>query len=335
MAEKKISITDVARKADVSITTVSRVLNKVPTVNKQIAQRVEDVIAQLKFRPNPTAQRLAKGAQHNAIGFCIPGYPGIFHSFYAVELMRGIGHGCETLRLDLIFHITDGSNPLRSNFAGGLIFADIIENLPQVEAALQEGMPCLVINHIVKDLEVSYIAVDNVKGGFTAAEYLVNLGHRRIATVTGNMQTQAGIDRFEGFQKALKQYAVDCPAEYCYKGDYSRRSARQAAERFFSLENPPSAIFAASDEMAMEIISVAMENGIKVPEDISIIGFDDNPAGLFGPVALTTIKQPLFAMGEEAVKVIHDIMTGKQKSLVHKVLAPELIVRESCAQPSS
>ena len=335
MVEKKISIVDVARKANVSITTVSRVLNRVPTVNKEIAKRVEETISELKFRPNPTAQRLAKGTQNTAIGFVIPGYPGIFHSFYAVELMRGIGHGCETLRLDLIFHITDGSNPLRSNFAGGLIFADIIENQPQVETAVQDGTPCLVINHIVKDMEVSYIAVDNVKGGYTAAEYLINLGHKRIATVTGNMQTQAGIDRFEGFQKALKKHNIDLPPDYVFKGDYSRRSARQAAERFFSLENPPTAIFAASDDMAMEIISVAMENGIKVPEDISIIGFDDNPAGLFGPVSLTTIKQPLFAMGEEATRVIHEIMTGKQKELVHRVLAPDLIIRESCAQPSS
>jgi len=335
VVEKKASITDVARKANVSITTVSRVLNKVPTVNKDIVQRVEKVIGELKFRPNPTAQRLARGQQNTAIGFVIPGYPGIFHSFYAVELMRGIGHGCETLRLDLIFHITDGSNPLRSNYAAGLIFADIIENQPQVETAVHEGTPCLVINHIVKDLEVSYIAVDNVKGGYTAAEYLINLGHKRIATVTGNMQTQAGIDRFEGYQKALKKHGIDCPPDYIYKGDYSRRSARQAADRFFSLENPPTAIFAASDEMALEIISVAMENGIKVPDDISIIGFDDNPAGLFGPVSLTTIKQPLFLMGEEATKVIYDIMTGKQAGLVHKILSPDLIIRESCAQPSS
>ena len=122
MVEKKISISDVARKANVSITTVSRVLNKVPTVNKEIAQTVEQVIADLKFRPNPTAQRLARGIQNTAIGFVIPGYPGIFHSFYAVELMRGIGHGCETLRLDLIFHITDGSKPVKIEFCRAVLF---------------------------------------------------------------------------------------------------------------------------------------------------------------------------------------------------------------------
>ncbi len=332
---KKTSIVDVARRAKVSITTVSRVLNKVPTVDKTIAARVQEAINFLKFKPNPTAQRLAKGAQNTGIGFVIPGFPGIFHSFYAVELMRGIGHGCETMRLDLIFHITDGRNALKSNYAGGLIFADIIENRSQVEDALEQGIPCLVINHMVKDLNVSYIAVDNVKGGAMAAEYLVNLGHKRIATVSGNMQTQAGIDRFEGFQKELLKKDIAFEPEYFYKGDYSRRSARQAAERFFSLDDPPTAIFAASDDMALEVISVAMENGIKIPEDISVIGFDDNPAGLFGPISLTTIKQPLFAMGEEAVKTLHNIMQGNQEGLVHTLLAPELIVRESCGAPSS
>lgn len=330
----KVSINDVAKKAGVSITTVSRVINKVPTVNKEIAARVSRVIEELKFKPNPTAQRLAKGIQNTAIGFVIPGFPGIFHSFYAVELMRGIGHGCEVNRLDLIFHITDGTNPLRTNMAGGLIFADIIENRSQVEDALKEGLPVLVINHVVKDLDVSYIAVDNRKGGALAAEYLISLGHKRIATVTGNVNTQAGIDRLEGFEKALIKAGIVLDPDYVAKGDYSRRSARIAAEKFFALEHPPTAIFAASDEMALEIISVAYENGIKVPEDISVIGFDDNPAGLYGAIGLTTIKQPLFAMGEEAVKIINDVMTGKSQQSVHKVLMPELIVRESCSQPS-
>ncbi|MEI7997975.1 MAG: LacI family DNA-binding transcriptional regulator [Candidatus Omnitrophota bacterium] len=334
-APKKVSITDVAKKANVSITTVSRVINKVSTVNEDIVAKVEEAILALKFRPNPTAQRLARGSMGTAVGFVIPGFPGVFHSFYAVELMRGIGHGCETLHLDLIFHITDGKNPLRSSFAGGLIFADIIENRSQVEDALAEGTSCLVINHLVKDLDVSYIAVDNVRGGEIAAEYLITLGHKRIATVTGNMQTQGGMDRYEGFQKVLMKRGIEFEPEYFFKGDYSRRSAREAAIHFFSLDNPPTAIFAASDDMALEIISVAHENGIKIPEDVSVIGFDDNPAGLFGSVALTTIKQPLFAMGEEAVKILHEIMQSKEAGVVHKVLIPDLIVRESCAPPSS
>jgi len=331
--KQKISIEDVARRAKVSITTVSRVINKIPTVNKENVVRVEEAVAFFKFKPNATAQRLAKG-QNTAIGFVMPGYPGIFHSFYAIELIRGIGHACETLRLDLIFHITDGFNPLNTNNVGGIIFADIIENRKQVEEAIADGIPCLVINNIVKDLDVSYIAVDNVKGGAIATDYLINLGHKRIATVTGNVQTQSGADRFEGYQKTLKKYDIAFNPEYVYKGDYSRRSARQAAERFFGLEEPPTAIFAASDDMALEIISVAFEKGIRIPEDISIIGFDDNPAGIYGPIALTTIKQPLFQMAESAVKTLNEIVTGKSEVSAQKTLIPELIMRDSCAAPS-
>jgi DNA-binding LacI/PurR family transcriptional regulator len=334
VTKQKISIEDVARRAKVSITTVSRVLNKVPTVNKENLAKVEEAIAFFKFKPNVTAQRLAKG-QTNAIGFVMPGYPGIFHSFYAIELIRGIGHACETLHLDMVFHITDGYNPLSSHNVGGVIFADIIENRKQVEEALNEGVPSLVINNIVKDLEINYIAVDNVRGGSIATDYLYNLGHRRIATVTGNMQTQSGADRFEGYQKTLKKYEIPFNPEYVYKGDYSRRSARQAAERFFGLEEPPTAIFAASDDMALEIISVAFEKGIRIPEDVSIIGYDDNPAGIYGSIALTTVKQPLFQMAEAAVRTLNDIVAGKTEGLVRKVLTPELIIRDSCIQPTN
>ena len=333
MPSKKISITDVARLAKVSITTVSRVINKVPTVEKENVARVEAAIAELKFKPNPTAQRLARG-YNNSIGFVIPGFPGIFHSFYAIELIRGIGHACETLQMDLVFHITDGKNSLRSS-VGGIIFADIIENRRQVEEAIADGTPCMVINNVVKDLDVSYLAVDNVKGGIVATEYLLNLGHKRIATVTGNVQTQSGADRLEGYQKALKKEGIAVDPNYIYKGDYSRQSARQAAEQFFSLDNPPTAIFAASDEMALEIISVAFEKGIRIPEDISILGYDDNPAGMYGPVGLTTIKQPLFQMAEDSVKILNEIIQGKKEGPVKKIHVPELIVRESCGQPSA
>lgn len=334
MNKSKVSIEDVARRAKVSITTVSRVINKVPTVSKENIQRVEEAVAFFKFKPNVTAQRLAKG-QNNAIGFVMPGYPGIFHSFYAIELIRGIGHACETLRLDLVFHITDGLNPLNNHNVGGVIFADIIENRKQVEEAIREGVPCMVINNVVHDLEVNYIGVDNIKGGVIATDYLVNYGHRRIATVTGNMQTQSGAERYEGYLKTLKMHDIAINPEYVYKGDYSRRSARLATERFFALDEPPTAIFAASDDMALEIISVALEKGIRIPEDISIIGFDDNPAGIYGPIALTTVKQPLFTMAESAVKILNDIVTGKTTELVQKLLVPELIVRDSCAAPSN
>jgi LacI family transcriptional regulator len=328
---QRIGIEDVARRAGVSISTVSRVVNKLPTVNAKNTAKVEEAIAHLKYKPNVSAQRLARGL-NNAVGLVMPGYPGVFHSFYAIELIRGVGHACETLRLDLVFHITDGYNPLNTQNVGGVIFADIIENRKQVESTLEDGVPCIIVNNIVKDLDVNFIAVDNVQGGAMAVEYLIGLGHSRIATVTGNPQTQAGADRLEGYKAALKKHKIAVREEYIYQGDYSRRSARAGAEEFLSLKERPTAVFAASDDMALEVIAVILEKGLKVPEDLSVIGYDDNPAGIYGPIALTTIKQPLFDMASDAVKSLNAIVTGKKKTPVHEILPPKLIIRESCAQ---
>ncbi len=329
MEKKKLSIEDVARRAKVSITTVSRVINNVSTVSKKNRAKVEEAVAHLKFKPNVSAQRLARG-YNNSVGLVMPGYPGVFYSFYAIELIRGVGHACETKKLDMVFHITNGTNPINTNNVGGIIFADIIENRKQVESAIAMGTPCLIINNMVNDLDVNYIAVDNKLGGKIAADYLTSLGHKKIATVTGNLNTQAGAHRFEGFKKLLEDKNIDLPEEYVHKGDYSRRCARQAGEAFLELKDPPTAIFAASDDMALEIIALIMEKGLKVPEDISVIGFDDNPACLFGPVALTTIKQPLFKMAEDSVQLLSTIMAGKGKIKKRTILDPELVIRESC-----
>jgi LacI family transcriptional regulator len=332
MTQQKISIHDVARRAKVSITTVSRVINNVPTVSAKNCVKVEEAVAFYQYRPNVSAQRLASGL-NNSVGLVMPGYPGIFHSFYAIELIRGVGHACETLRMDLVFHITNGFNPINTNNVGGVIFADIIENRKQVEAALATGTPCVVINNKVDDLDVGYIAVDNRLGGEIAADYLVSLGHRRIATVTGNLNTQAGVHRLEGFKNILQKKNISIPEEYIYQGDYSRRCARMAAEQFLKSAQPPTAVFAASDEMALEIMAVVLEKRLKVPQDISIIGFDDNPACLFGPVALTTVKQPLFKMAEDAVRYLHALISEQGKVKRKTNLSPELIIRDSCSAP--
>jgi len=332
---KKTSIEDVAKRAGVSITTVSRVINNVSTVSKKNRVQVEEAIAHLNFKPNVSAQRLAKGL-NTAVGLVMPGYPGIFHSFYAIEIIRGVGHACEALHLDLIFHIANGYNPLNINNAGGIIFADIIENRKQIEATLAEGVPCMVINNIVDDLKVNFIAVDNIRGAEMAVEYLSGLGHSKIATVTGSLQTQSGQHRFEGYKNALKQKNISLKEEYVYEGDYSRRSARLGLEKFLSLgKDRPTAVFTASDDMALEIINVALEQGLKIPRDLSVIGFDDNPAGLYSSASLTTIRQPLFKMAEEAVRQLNAIVGGRRHSAVKQILVPELVLRESCAVPGA
>ncbi|MFT7538227.1 MAG: DNA-binding LacI/PurR family transcriptional regulator [Lysobacterales bacterium] len=333
MAEKKkVSIEDVARRAKVSITTVSRVINNVPTVVEKNRIKVEEAITHLKFKPNINAQNLARGT-NNAIGLVIPGYPGIFHSFYAVELIRGVGHACEANKLDLVFHITNGFNPINTNSVGGIIFADVIENRKQVEAAIAQGTPCMIINNHVDDLEVSYLAVNNESGGYQATDYLLSLGHKEIATITGQISTQAGQERLDGYKRLMNEKGLPINEDFIFEGDYSRRSAREGAEKLLNLSKRPTAIFAASDEMALEVMAVVMEKGLKVPEDISILGFDDNPACLYAPVSLTTIRQPLFNMAEDSVRMLTKMIEDGDYELTHKLLEPELVIRESCGSP--
>jgi LacI family transcriptional regulator len=327
-----ISINDVARLAGVSITTVSRVINKILTVKEKNRILVQEAVKQLKFQPSIFAQRLATG-KSNVVALVIPRYEGIFYSYYALELIRGIGTLCEALKLDLLLHLTDSKTSFNLKGIGGIIFADIIGNRAQLEDALASGIPSIVINNYVEDLGVSCIAIDNIRGAEDAVNYLIDLGHKKIAHITGDLITQAAAWRFEGYKRALKKNNIEFRQDYVFKTDYSRGQARGAAEKLIKMpQAAPTAVFVASDSMALEVMTVARELGRKIPGDLSIVGFDDNPSGLYGPVSLTTVRQPLIRMAEESVKELNLLISRKDKGIkVKKVLLPtELVIRESC-----
>jgi LacI family transcriptional regulator len=331
-----VSINDVARLAGVSITTVSRVINKFPSVKEKNRILVQNAVKQLKFQPSIFAQRLATG-RSNVVALVIPRYEGIFYSYYALELIRGIGTLCEALKLDLLLHLTDSKTPINLKGVGGIIFADVIGNRTQLLDAMAIGTPVVVINHYVEDLDVDCIAIDNVKGAQEAVNYLIGLGHKKIAHITGDLVTQAAIHRFEGYKRALKDNNIELREEYIFKTDYSRGEARQAAEKLIKMPKAPTAVFVASDSMALEVMAVARESGCNIPADLSIMGFDDNPSGLYGPVSLTTVKQPLIRMAEESVKELNVLISRKGKpAKARKILLPtELVIRESCQSPGS
>ena len=330
---KTVSIEDVARLAGVSITTVSRVINKFPTVKAKNRTKVLEVIKRLNFEPSVFAQRLATG-KSNVVALIIPRYEGIFYSFYALEVIRGIGTLCEALKLDLLLHLTDARSSLNVKGVGGIIFADIIGNRKQLEEALTYNIPCVVINNLMDDLKVTCFAVDNSGGAEVAVNYLIKLGHKKIAHISGDLITQAAAQRLEGYKAALNKNNIAINEEYILKTDYSRGQARMSAEKLFKMSNPPTAVFAASDSMALEVMAVAREQGKEIPADLSIVGFDDNPSGLYGPVALTTVRQPLVKMAQEGLKELNLLMSRKKSKVEKFILPAELIIRESCKSPS-
>lgn len=334
MAKKKVSsIEDVAREAGVSITTVSRVINKFPSVKDENRRRVEEAVKRLDFRPNLSAQRLASGS-NNAIGLEIPRYEGIFYSFYAMEIFRSVAIACDSLRVDLLMHLTDGKTQINAAAVGGVVFADIIRNRAHAEELLSRGVPVVVMNYLDPKMEVSSVSIDNTKGAQTATEYLIHMGHQGIAFVSGDLMSQAAIERLEGYKLSMKKFGLGIREDYILKGDYSRKSARAAAQRLLELPVRPTAVFVSSDDMAMEFINVLLENSIRVPDDISVVGFDDDPVCLYGPVSLTTMRQPLKEMAQSAVKELYLKMQDPGREINRIVLSPELIIRDSVKPPS-
>ncbi|HAJ57086.1 MAG TPA: hypothetical protein DCL35_04880 [Candidatus Omnitrophica bacterium] len=333
MVKNKVAgIEDVARLAGVSITTVSRVINKFPTVKEENRRRVEDAVKRLKFKPNISAQRLASGS-NNTIGLEIPRYEGIFYSFYAMEIFRSTAIACDSLRADLLMHLTDGKTPINIAAVGGVVFADIISNMAHVEEFSNLGIPVVVMNYFDPKLEISSISVDNVKGAQTATEYLLHMGHERIAFISGDLMSQAALQRLEGYRLSLEKAGITVREDYILKGDYSRKSARDAAHKLLELSVRPTAVFVSSDDMAMEAVSVFLENSVKVPDDISVIGFDDDPVCLYGPVALTTMRQPLKEMAQAAVKEVYLKMQDPGREIRRSLLSCELIIRDSVKPP--
>lgn len=333
MARKKVvSIEDVAQAAGVSITTVSRVINKFPTVKDANRRKVEEVIRRLNFKPNLAAQRLASGSNYT-IGLEIPRYEGIFYSFYAMEIFRSVGIACDALRVDFLLHLTDGKTSVNAAAVGGVVFADVINNRQHVEDFLNAGTPVVLMNYLAKDMEVSSVSVDNAAGAKAAAEYLVHLGHDRIAFVTGDMATQAAQDRLEGYRAAMKGAGLAAPEELVLRGDYSRKSARTAAEKILAAAPRPTAVLVSSDDMAMEMVSTFVEGGLKVPEDMSVVGFDDDPVCLYGPVALTTVRQPIREMAHAAVKELYLRMQDPDRQINKIILPTELVIRDSARPP--
>jgi DNA-binding LacI/PurR family transcriptional regulator len=325
----KIDIVQVAKTAGVSTTTVSRVINGVATVSEENARRVREAIRRLKYRPNPSAQRLASG-RAGTMALIIPRFEGIFHSYYALQVIKGIGAAAERSRCDLLLHITDGKTfPPAVN---GAVFLDIYGCEELLERVVDEGLPTVVLNHYLEDLPVNCVAVDNRTGAERVVDYLVRLGHREIGTITGDLKVQAGLDRLDGFVKAMKARELPVKDAHIRFGDFGLPSARAAAEALLALKDRPTALFVGSDEMALEAINVALAKGVRVPEELSVVGFDDNPIAANARVPLTTVRQPLSDMGRIGLEVLLQSMNGKKQTATKMLLPTELVERQSCRQ---
>jgi LacI family transcriptional regulator len=269
----------------------------------------------------------------------IPRFEDIFHSFFAQEIIKGATSAASRIKADILIHIVERnqSNELFENIevtspvSDGVVFADIDQDRISLKRVINYSRPCVVLNNSFLE-PINCISIDNYKATRRLMEYLIGLGHTRIATICGDLTTEAGKERLKGYNDALNAKGINVDNRYIKKGDFLRTPARRAAERLLDLDNPPTAIFAASDVMALEVLDVAKSRGIKVPNQLSVVGFDDNPLNIYSTVGLTTVRQPILEMARLGVEILDRIVKKQEKTPIQNKLNATLIKRDTCTK---
>jgi len=275
----------------------------------------------------------------NIYTLVVPRFEDIFHSYFAQEIIKGACQSASRLNVDLLIHITErvqhdqwiNAQAMNASVCDGIIFADIDQDRVGLKKVINKKIPCVVLNNSFLE-PINSISIDNYKAARRLMNYLIELGHKRIATICGDLSTESGQERLKGYNDALKAKNISVENQYIKKGEYLRTPARRVAEKLLSLPKRPTAIFAASDVMALEVLDVAKSKKIKVPEQLSVIGFDDNPLNSYSPIKLTTVKQPISEMARLGLETLHRIVLKKEKVPVQKILAARLIKRQTCSK---
>ena len=271
----------------------------------------------------------------------VPSFEDIFNAFYAGEIIKGASIAASRLKIDILIHITDrfdhrgwlDATLLDRRYIDGIIFGDIDNDIKVVEKAITRGIPTIVLNNYLGE-PINCVAIDNRKASHDVVRHLVKLGHRTIATIAGDQSTQAGKMRLEGFQEALTEAGIVTPSEYIVYGDFLRTPAAAAAAKLLKLKERPTAVFAASDVMALELMDVARAQGLNIPEDISVVGFDDNPLNANSSVRLTTVAQPLVEMGRLGVEHLKQI-SNAETALPFKLMLPAKFIARASTGPAA
>ena len=276
------------------------------------------------------------------IVLALPYFTDMFSSYYAIEVMKGVGKVIEKSPFDLQLHMFDpelGEKAIDAHLGSvanlsGVLFADIDSNRKIINIVKQKRIPYIIMNNIFENNETNCIGIDNKKASKDAVEYFIKLGHKNIAIITGNVKTQSAIMRLEGYKAGLAAYKIKENPDYIVNGAYNREKAQEAMIRLINEKPRPTAVFASSDLMAFGAIMVALREGIRIPEDISVIGFDNSPIAALGHVTITTVNQPLAEMGSLATNAIIEIIEGKKKEPYRNVLKTALIMGSSCKKLS-
>lgn len=328
------TIRDVAKKAGVGLGTVSRVLNNSPLVSPATRQRVLEVIEELDYAPSPVARRLSLG-KTLTIATIAP----FFTRPSVVERLRGIEATLADSEYDLIvFNVETPErrddyfqDVSRRERVDGMLIISLTPHDKEVTHFARSKVPVVLID--ADHPALSRVTTGDVAGGRCATQHLIDLGHQRIGYISDILETPfnftSSLDRLEGYRQALDAAGIPFRPEYHRQGEHGRYEARHLASELLALPEPPTAIFAASDTQAMGVLEAAQDADLQVPEDLSIIGYDDIEIAEY--LNLTTIRQQLYESGVRGVELLLEKLDSNSKEPTREILSTELVVRNTTA----
>jgi len=332
--KRRVTIRDVARASGVSYATVSRVLTGYEFVKETTRNRVMEAAEQLGYVANLSARSLA-GGRSRIIGLIVPN----LDNGYVGAITQGIDRELARANYDLMLY-TSHRQPGKESFYVGTLANGLTDGLLLVaplvpatylEALREQNFPYVLIDQADVSENSNVVEATNWQGAYEATRYLNQLGHTRIAFITGSLAVRSAVDRLRGYKAALADCNIPVTEALIIEGDYQQQTGYEVTKSLLqSVDPPPTAIFASNDLSAFGAMDAAREHGYRIPDDISIIGFDDVPQASFVYPKLTTVRQPLEQMGHVAVKMLLEHIEDQSNPPQRVALATQLVIRDSC-----
>jgi len=331
---RTVTIQDVAKASGVSISTVSRVLNGKVDVASETQDRILSVIEELGFTTN-LAARSMRSLKKNLVGLIMPdiAYP------FAIEVMKGVNRAIAESEFDLLvyttgdvrksgraFHEQKYVSLLTNSISDGVVLVAPVAGEFHIDA------PIVSIDPVVSNPNYPAVHATNYQGAVDAMSYLLSLGHKRIGFISGRPELESSNRRLKGYRETLEKAEIPVDEKLIAAGDYTTATGISGARELLALENPPSAIFASNDQMAMGVYQVAEERGVRIPEDLSVVGFDNITESKY--LGLTTVDQFISEMGYVATHMLIKLINGVLLDNQTYQMQTQLVIRTSC-QPYS
>ncbi len=331
-----VTIQDVANHAGVSRATVSRVLNNSEGVSDDLRERVLEATNQLGYQPNRAARRLrSRDNTADVLGLIVSD---IENPFF-ISVLRGVEDAAYANQKSIIVCDTDEDpdklrmylNVMQAERVGGLIVAPThLHDGVILNEYRREGMPIILLDRSIENCEFDTVLVDNVHGSHTATTHLINLGYERIGIICGSSHLTTASERYTGYLNALRAAGMPINDHLIKIGDFKSESGYHLTKELMQSSHPPDALFVTNSLMTLGALNALFELGVRVPEDLAFISFDDLPWIAGNIFALTCVAQPSYEIGQEAFRLLLRRLNDPSASTTSVVLRTRLIVRKSC-----